>query len=130
MRMERKPEIGDVMFHVCEHLYYVPEHAAPLSEYCVCEAAVVGFLKGGYTEVKLVGKNPGGFNTPYHYKMAEVGSKVFFDAHSAAKYAESLTVYAEQHWSWAGAQLRRPYKDLLEAGSRGKVDIGISLHRH
>lgn len=97
MRMGRKPEIGDTMFHVCEHLYYVPERAAPLSEYCVCEATVVGFLKGGYTEVKLVGKNPGGFNTPYHYKMAEVGSKVFFDAHSAAKYAESLTVYAEQH---------------------------------
>ena len=84
-----------------------------MSEYCVCEATVVGFLKGGYTEVKLVGKNPGGFNTPYHYKMAEVGSKVFFDAHSAAKYAESLTVYAEQHWNWAGEQLRRPYKDLL-----------------
>ena len=112
MRMWRKPEIGDTMFHVCEHLYYVPEHAAPLNEYCVCEATVVGFLKGGYTEVKLVGKNPGGFNTPYHYKMAEVGSKLFFDAHSAAKYAESLTVYAEQHWNWAGARLRRPYKDL------------------
>ena len=62
MRVERKPEIGDTMFHVCEHLYYVPEHAAPLNEYCVCEATVVGFLKGGYTEVKLVGKNPGGFN--------------------------------------------------------------------
>lgn len=57
MRMGRKPEIGDTMFHVCEHLYYVPERAAPLSEYCVCEATVVGFLKGGYTEVKLVGKN-------------------------------------------------------------------------
>lgn len=65
MRVERKPEIGDTMFHVCEHLYYVPERAAPLNEYCVCEATVVGFLKGGYTEVKLVGKNPGGFNTPY-----------------------------------------------------------------
>ena len=114
MRIGRKPEIGDTMFHVCEHLYYVPERAAPLSEYCVCEATVVGFLKGGYTEVKLVGKNPGAFNTPYHYKMAEVGSKVFFDAHSAAQYAESLTAYAEQHWNWAGTQLRRPYKDLLE----------------
>ena len=33
MRMGRKPEIGDTMFHVCEHLYYVPERAAPLSEY-------------------------------------------------------------------------------------------------
>lgn len=51
MRMGRKPEIGDTMFHVCEHLYYVPEHAAPLNEYCVCEATVVGFLKGGYTEM-------------------------------------------------------------------------------
>lgn len=117
MRVERKPEIGDTMFHVCEHLYYVPERAAPLNEYCVCEATVVGFLKGGYTEVKLVGKNPGGFNTPYHYRMAEVGSKVFFDARSAAKYAESLTVYAEQHWNWAGTQLRRPYKDLLREQS-------------
>lgn len=56
MRVERKPEIGDTMFHVCEHLYYVPEHAALLNEYCVCEATVVGFLKGGYTEVKMVGK--------------------------------------------------------------------------
>ena len=45
MRMGRKPEIGDTMFHVCEHLYYVPEHAAPVSEYCVCEATVVGFLR-------------------------------------------------------------------------------------
>ncbi len=62
MRVGRKPEIGDTMFHVCEHLYYVPEHAAPLREYCVCEATVVDFLKGGYTEVKLVGKNPRGFN--------------------------------------------------------------------
>ena len=49
MRVERKPEIGDTMFHVCEHLYYVPERAAPLSEYCICEATVVGFLKGGYS---------------------------------------------------------------------------------
>lgn len=107
MRMGRKPEIGDRMFHVCEHLYYVPEYTAPLSEYCVCEATVVGFLKGGYTEVKLVRKNPNGFNTPYYYKMTDVGNKVFFDAHSAAKYAESLTVYAEQHWNRAGREARR-----------------------
>ena len=33
MRVERKPKIGDTMFHVCEHFYYVPEHAAPLNEY-------------------------------------------------------------------------------------------------
>lgn len=79
MCVRRKPKIGDTMFHVCEHLYYVPEHAAPLREYCICAATVVGFLKGGYTEVKLVGKNPEGFNTPYYYKMTEVGSKVFFD---------------------------------------------------
>lgn len=115
MCVRRKPEIGDTMFHVCEHLYYVPEHAAPLREYCICAATVVGFLKGGYTEVKLVGKNPEGFNTPYYYKMTEVGSKVFFDAPSAAKYAESQTAYYEQHWGWLGGRLRRPYKDLLEA---------------
>lgn len=114
MRMGRKPEIGDKMFHVCEHLYYVPERAAPLREYCVCEATVVCFLRGGYTEVKLVGKNPRGFDTPYYFKLSEVGSKVFFDAQSAAKYAESLTVYAEQHWNWAGEPLRRSYKDLFE----------------
>ena len=114
MRGTRKPKIGDTMFHVCEHLYYVPGQAAPLREYCVCEAIVKGFFTIRYAEVKLVGKNPYGGMTPYFYKLSEIGSRLFFDAHSAAEYAESLTQYAEKHWCLDGETLRRPYKKLLE----------------
>lgn len=49
-RVER-PEIGTEMYAVFEHLYYIPGHAAPVMEYCVCKGTVRGFFTGGYTEV-------------------------------------------------------------------------------
>ena len=55
MTTMKKPDIGTKMYFVCEHLYCIPNHAGPVKEYCVCEAEVVGFFTGGYTEVQLVG---------------------------------------------------------------------------
>lgn len=59
------------MYSVHEHLYYIKGRTAPVLEYCVCEAKVTGFFKGGYTEICLVGPNPNGFQTPYRYKLSD-----------------------------------------------------------
>lgn len=58
-RVER-PEIGTEMYAVFEHRYYIPGHAAPVMEYCVCKGAVRGFFAGGYTEVSLLFTGPDG----------------------------------------------------------------------
>lgn len=62
-RVER-PEIGTEMYAVFEHRYYIPGHAAPVMEYCVCKGAVRGFFAGGYTEVSLLFTGPDGFPEP------------------------------------------------------------------
>lgn len=54
MAKTKRPEIGAEMYAVFEHLYYIPNHAGPIMEYCVCKGTVRGFFTGGYTEVCLL----------------------------------------------------------------------------
>lgn len=53
------------------------------------------------------------WSTVWNERLEVISSKKFYRLNNRAQDAESLTVYAEQHWNWAGEQLRRPYKDLL-----------------
>lgn len=46
-----KPDVGTKMYFVQENLYYIKEKAAPILEYCVCEAEATGFFRGGYAEL-------------------------------------------------------------------------------
>ena len=61
----QKPPIGTPMWHVLEHLYYDKTHAGPLTEFVIRETRVTGYFQGGYTEIRLRGRNAGGYMTPY-----------------------------------------------------------------
>ena len=90
------------MYSVHEHRYYIPGSAAPVMEYCVCEAEVRGYFTGGYTEIRLVGPNPEGHMTPYFYKLSEIGKKIFFTPKDAALLAQQMTEKHERTWGWMG----------------------------
>lgn len=110
--MSKRPDIGTKMYSVREHLYYIQNHAGPLLEYCVCEAEVTGFFEGGYVEVRLRGKSPEGFMTPYFYKLSEIGTRVFYTAEEAARLAKDMTERYEK--TWAGLALLKSH-----CGGRG-----------
>lgn len=105
------------MYFAQENLYYIKEKAAPILEYCVCEAEVTGFFHGGFTEICLSGHSPKGFRTPYRYKLSDAGKKVFYTAKEAAESAREMTDTYERIWGWLGAPdipLRRSWEDLLD----------------
>lgn len=74
--MTKRPGIGAKMYHVVEHLYYVPGRAAPEREYCVCEAVVQGI--SAREIIKLLGNNSDGYVTTRYYRPYEIGEKLFY----------------------------------------------------
>ena len=114
----KRPDIGTMMYHVQEHLYYEEDiRVSPFLEYCVCEAVVVGFFQGGYEEVCLKGLSPNGHPTPYYYKLRDIGSKIFYTAKDAAGKAKERTEKYEQTWGWLGKPdipLRRSWEKYLK----------------
>lgn len=111
-----RPAIGTKMYVVHEHLYYIPGHAGPVMEYCVCETEVRGFFTGGYTEVRLVGPSPNGYITPYSYKLSKINKCVFYTPTEAAVLARKMTERYEQIWGWLGTPnipMRRPWKKYI-----------------
>ena len=117
----RRPEIGETLYFVCEHFYYIPNHAGPVTEYCVCSGKVKTFLTGRYTEMRLVGKNPDGFPTPYYYKLSDFGKRIFDNPKDAALLAKEMTEKYERTWGWTGdPPMRRTWtKYLSETESEG-----------
>ena len=114
----KKPDIGTKMYFVCEHLNYIPNHAGPVKEYCVCEADVTGFFAGSYTDVRLIGDDPDGNRTPYSVRLSEIGERVFYTSAEAADHAQALTVRDERIWGWLGAPdipMRRTWENLLKS---------------
>lgn len=109
-----KPEIGTTMYYVCEHFYYRKDNSpVPAKEYCVCSGVVTGYFLGGYPEFRVVGKNPDGFPVPRHYRLKDIGRKVFYSAAEAVALAEEMTKKYEQRWGWLGEPdipLRRPWE--------------------
>ena len=117
MKRKNWPAVGTKMYFVVEHRYYIPDHAAPMMEYCVCEGEVTGYFTLGYTEMHLVGSNPDGFTAPSHYKVKEIGEKVFFTPREAALLAKHMTKKYEQAWGWMGnPPMRRPWIVFLDEG--------------
>lgn len=118
MRAFEKPEIGDKMYFVQEHLYYIPDCTGPVKEYCVCAATVTGVFTGHYyTEVKLVGPDPNGFLTPCFQKFSAIGKEVFYTPREAALLAQVMTEKYEKMWGELGPPdipMRRPWEKLLK----------------
>ena len=115
MKREKRPEIGTTMYSVHEHLYYIPGHAAPVMEYCICEAKVQGYFQGGYVEICLLGKLPDRGMTPYRYPLKDVGTRVFYTPREAAELAKQLTEKHEKTWGWTGdPPMRRNWEYLLD----------------
>lgn len=114
--MSKRPDLGTRMYSVHEHRYYITESAAPILEYCVCEAEVTGFFRGGYTEIFLTGLSPDGYKMPFCYKLSDIGSKIFFTPKEAALLAREMTERYEHTWGWLGAPeipLRRTWNHYL-----------------
>lgn len=112
--MSNITKVGDVIWYVREHLYYVPEHAGPLLEYSVCKGKVIGHYNGRIKEAKIIGDNPDGYKDLIYCKESNIGHKqCFWTATDAAEYAKKLTDDYERRWAWLGP-LRRPWENLLK----------------
>lgn len=108
-----RPAIGTTMYSVHEHLYYIPDHAAPMMEYCVSVGKVKEFIEGRYVEVVILGKAPEGYRELYYYKLSDIGKKYFFSRQEAEKLAEEKADQYEHTWGWMGAPqipMRRPWR--------------------
>ena len=94
----QRPVIGTKMYIVVEHYYYLKENPAPVMEYCVCQVKVSGFIKGGYTEMKVVGLSADGYITPWFYRLSDIGKRIFHTPREAALFAQKKTEKYEQRW--------------------------------
>ena len=108
----QKPPIGTPMWHVLEHLYYENTRAGPLMEYVVREARVTGYFQGGYTEIRLTGKNAGGYLTPYSFPLSDIGRRLFYTPEEAAQLAKRMTEN-EEKMLWCSDPLRRPWAKYI-----------------
>lgn len=131
MREENRPEIGTKMYSVHEHLYHIAGRAGPVKEYCVCEAKVRGYFKGGFTEICLIGKLPGRGMVPYQYPLKDVGTKLFYTPREAALLAKTMTEKYERIWGCIGdSHLRRTWIHLLEEDmSCVKEQVAMALEQ-
>ena len=113
--MKKRPEIGTVLWSVHEHLYYIPEKAAPVTEYCVCESKVRNYIEGNFTQICSVGKDPDGHGALHYFKLSDLGKNVFFNPKEAAELAKQVTEKYEQTWGWMGdPPLRRTWEKYLQ----------------
>lgn len=98
---ENRPKIGTKMYSVHEHRYHLPSYYGPVLEYVVCESVVTEFYAKG-KQIKLVGKSPEGYQTPYIYKLREIGKQLFYTPAEAAELAQRETQSYECRWNWLG----------------------------
>ena len=113
--MKKRPEIGTTLWSVHEHLYYIPEKAAPVTEYCVCESKVRNYIEGNFTQICSVGKDPDGYGALHYFKLSDLGKNVFFNPKEAAELAKQVMEKYEQTWGWMGdPPLRRTWEKYLQ----------------
>lgn len=106
----RKVDIGDTVYLVVEHLYYVPGRAAPLFEYRIVKGTVAELIIGGYTQAKVRTIEDGIVNLHYP-NVAGFGKTFFGDYDSAVEHAEQLAEDYDNTWSGInGETIRRPWR--------------------
>ena len=85
-------EAGSTVYVVREHLYYIPGDPIPRQEFCIYEAQIEYFRKGGYTDFKTKIKKPALQNNIDFFKLTDLNNNfVFSDKRSAALFAKDLT---------------------------------------
>ena len=112
-KYRNRPPIGTTMYSVHEHLYYIPDYAAPMKEYCVSAGKVKEYIEVRYVEIVLLGKAPEGYRELYYYKLSDIGKKYFFSRQEAEKLAEEKADQYEHTWGWIGPPqipMRRPWR--------------------
>lgn len=121
-RGKTRPAVGSKLWDVHEHLYYIPNRAAPVMEYVVTEGEVTGYFEGGYVEICMTGFVPGHHQMPRRHKLSDIGKQVFFTAREAALLAKEQTEKYERTWGWMKDHpLRRTWEQYLEEGGNVKV---------
>ena len=114
-RGKTRPAVGSKLWDVHEHLYYIPNRAAPVMEYVVTEGEVTGYFEGGYVEICITGPVPSHGILPRRHKLSDIGKRVFFTAREAALLAKEWTEKYERTWRWTkDAPLRRTWEQYLE----------------
>lgn len=99
------PEVGTVFYFPIEHIYY-DERRLPREEYLITEARVVGYYRGGYTEIKLSdGK------TPRYFKKGAVEKAIFRNRDDAIEYTEKLADDYDRVWGKFEGKMRRGWRN-------------------
>lgn len=114
-KRKERPAVGTKMYVVNEHRYYIPNRAAPVLEYCVCEGEVQGFFEGRWVDICLRGEIPGKGMVPQYYPLKTIGEKIFYTPREAAELAKRMTEECESSCLWGDdPPMRRPWAHLLE----------------
>lgn len=113
----RKPQIGDTVYGVLEHLYYERRRPAPFisKEYVVCKGRVEAtyeWVGGRKQNAKVLFIGPERHRTTLCFPLfADFGKKVFYDRADAVALAERMTDDYERRWAWTGETCRRPWRE-------------------
>jgi hypothetical protein len=115
-------EAGSTVYAVREHLYYLPGDPIPRQEFCVYEARIEYFRKGGYIDFKTIIKKPTLKNNVDFFKLTDLNdSFVFSDRRSAALFAKELTEKFEgKSYRKNDPPMRRTWEAFLEDDKKGR----------
>lgn len=111
------PEIGTILYFVCEHLYSDTEKAFWVKkEYCICTGTVVKYINND-KEIVLLSSDPDGIPSLHYFLMTKqtFDSKLFFSIEGAAHKALKLTEEYDRIWyGMTKEKLRRPWEHYLK----------------
>lgn len=71
-------EAGSTVYVVREHLYYLPGDPIPKQEFCIYEAQIEYFRKGGYTDFKTKITKPALQNNIDFFKLTNLNNNFVF----------------------------------------------------
>lgn len=112
------PNIGDTLYLVSEHRYYVTGEAAPRMEYCVCMGTVTKIMTYGYTDMCIKGRDPDDRLQLWYRKLSDIGTKAFFTVQEAALLAKEMSDEFDRKFSYShSTPIRRTWERYLPGGS-------------
>jgi len=112
---QKIPKIGDTLYLVAEHLYYVDGKAGPLKEYCVYSGTVKDIITLSYKDIRIKGLDADGKVHLWYRKVSDIGTQVFLTAQEAALLAKEMSDDYDRRFSWiSDTPVRRTWEHLLK----------------
>lgn len=116
-------KIGDTVYFVTEHYYYIPDKAGARMEYMPVKGTVTEIIVGGFRQAKIQSIVDGIVKLHY-FKTSEYGKGFYPDYDSALQAAKRAADKYDRIWSGiTGEEIRRPWeKEKAEKEKKDDVN--------